>query len=91
MGTQLLSSFHWSNQLLALAPIQLRIRTNRYQTFQSNLTLLDFLIFLKIICTGVGQDKKWLKTKLIWLKGNLQYTELNIFQKFLKTDEIARP
>ena len=34
-------------------PLQLRIYTNRYQMFQTNLTSIDFLIFFKIICTGL--------------------------------------
>ena len=66
-GHRLVSSFHCRNELLALTSIKHARRDTK--SFQSSLTLLDFLIFHKIFCTGIiFCREKQLKTKLVYLK-----------------------
>ena len=75
-------SFHCSNELLALAPIKYTITNPK--SFGSSLSLLDFLMLLKICCRDCKSRQETVKDKLIYLKSTWQYTKANIFQKFSK-------
>ena len=62
MGHTLVSSFHCSIEILALAPIKYT-RIHK-KCFRSSLTLSDFLIFSQnILHRNVGQDQKAVKDK----------------------------
>ena len=61
-------SFHCNNELLALAPI--KYTQTDTKNFQSNLTLLDFLILLQNILPKIAGEKR-LKAKLIYLKSSI--------------------
>ena len=68
MGHNLVSSFHCNNELLAVALI--KYTQTDAKNFQSNLTLLDFLILLQNILYKITGKRRW-KTKLIYLKSSI--------------------
>ena len=80
-GHSLVSSFHGSNELLALAPTKDGQKDTKIWFDWK----FDFLIFIIIFCTGLKvKKKKELKAKLVYLNSNWQCTKSNIFQKSSK-------